>query len=748
MADNKDSRELSQVFEDDLADLLGAETLSEAVLRYARRGWFVFPLQPDRKEPFEGSNGHLEASTDLEKVRAWWRKWPDANIGLNLIASDLVAIDPDLYKPDCEWAEFIADKVLPESYCQRSASGGYHYIFSAPPGASYPVKLCKQVDIKHKGYIVLAPSTFEGRLYEVERDVVPAPAPDWIPVDDQGNSPSPAVQKLPQGMPEAALRNLFFKKYPAEGLDYPDWLEAGFALHHETGGADFGFEIWNEWSRLSSKNNDKEQRDEWQRWQRGNKRPHKNPVTIRTIEDKAGWSWLLEGWEDDLEDLGEVPKLLGPSETDAIRRRVVELNRNHAVVQVGGKTRVLIEKPAGIELIAPTDLNTLFANDRVLPKGGKVTVPVSAAWLVSPVRRTYPAGLTFDPAGAPDGVYNLWRGWTVEPDAAAHCDLFLDHVRQVICAGDSDAADWLLKWCAHLVQRPQEKPGTAVILRGAKGAGKDVFGRYLGAMFKRNHVVVSQPEHLTGRFNSHLAEALLLHLEEGFWAGDHKAEGILKHLITSPVMQIERKGIDTFSIPNFLRLLVTSNAPWVVPATEGERRFLVLEVDGIRAKDDAYFRALHREMIEGGAGALLHYLQSIDLTGFDVRRPPITAALTGQKVAGLRGVPAWWLEKLTTGDLSGAEFEDVDSPWRGNHIRIGKDYLRDDFEGWLAGKRYHGEAPAAPLFARLLKEWCPGIESARPREGDNRRQVYVIPPLSDCRDQFESVIGGKMDWNA
>lgn len=50
-----------------------------AALRYAKRGWRVFPLHG--KKPYEKGGFHA-ATTDQKQIRKWWRKWPDANIGI------------------------------------------------------------------------------------------------------------------------------------------------------------------------------------------------------------------------------------------------------------------------------------------------------------------------------------------------------------------------------------------------------------------------------------------------------------------------------------------------------------------------------------------------------------------------------------------------------------------------------------------------------------------------------------------
>lgn len=158
--------------------------LGRAALDYAARGWHVFPLKPNSKDPLiparMGGRGFWDATTDPDRITRWWTVTPDANIGLGLVQSGLVCIDADTYKPGCEWSAFIAGRDLPDTLIQRSARGGTHYLFHAPKGADFPGSLCHLVDVKHKGYILLEPSAFEDGAYQWQTDDDPAPAPDWL----------------------------------------------------------------------------------------------------------------------------------------------------------------------------------------------------------------------------------------------------------------------------------------------------------------------------------------------------------------------------------------------------------------------------------------------------------------------------------------------------------------------------------------------------------------------------------------
>ena len=66
-----------------------------AALGYLDNGFYVFPLKPKSKEPLT-PGGFKDASNDPDKIRAWWRQYPNANIGIATgEISGLMVVDVD-----------------------------------------------------------------------------------------------------------------------------------------------------------------------------------------------------------------------------------------------------------------------------------------------------------------------------------------------------------------------------------------------------------------------------------------------------------------------------------------------------------------------------------------------------------------------------------------------------------------------------------------------------------------------------
>ena len=452
-----------------------------------------------------------------------------------------------------------------------------------------------------------------------------------------------------------------------------------------------------------------------------------------------------------------IEDLLGPDPDDIDtldveeRAEIVErLNRTHAFV--AGKGVIREDGQGGFQIESVHQFYDWYSNDGVWSKsktGADIFTSAAKIWMQSLSRRQYQR-IILDPRGKTSGAYNLWKGFSFEPSGKGDCGLFLDHLLDNVCDGDRALYRWLVGWMAHLVQRPWEKPGTAVVFKGKPGVGKTIIGKTLGALIARHYVTVSTPRGLMGQFNAHLGAALLVQVEEGFWAGDKAAESDLRHKITGETFNLEKKGQDVIELPSFHRYLITSNERWTVPAQHDERRYAIFSVSDAHIKDVVYFGALEDQLKAGGYRALMRHLLDFDLSRVSVRNIPHTEALAAEKITGLRGIRAWWHEVLAEGQLPCEQvtrFNIEPKDWSEHGVSVRADDLRRANEVWLRGRRHHGDVLTVEMFGRELRDMCPSAKRIQRRDGGQKPYFYDLPPLTECRRELEIWLGSEVDWS-
>lgn len=166
----------------------------EHALGYAHASLPVIPLSG--KVPLT-THGKDDATTDPKVIRAWWTRWPHANIGVRP-PEGIVVLDVDPRNGgDIELARLEERHGrLPQTLTCRTGSGGLH-IWLAYYGPTRG-KLGPGIDVKrHTGYLVAPPSVHPGtglRYEWLDTLIGTAPAVAWVRL--LLNPPPPAVRKL------------------------------------------------------------------------------------------------------------------------------------------------------------------------------------------------------------------------------------------------------------------------------------------------------------------------------------------------------------------------------------------------------------------------------------------------------------------------------------------------------------------------------------------------------------------------
>ena len=614
-------------------DMPFEDAVLHAAICYVKAGIPVLPLRKNEKKlPEEGGINYLSATTKESTVKKWFGpegKYRGFNVGIGTgTRNGVMALDIDA-KPvqgttGIKELTKILDKEgpLPPGPCQKTPSGGFHYLYMwADNAASSSNKVANGIDTRGgtadrcTGHIVAYPSTIHGKAYcWATGGEVPA-MPEWLSTSlGQPWREKPKEQAPKQDVPIHQINRMLTVIDP-DGLSYEDWVKIGMALKSTCG--DDGLELWDEWSRHGSRRKNGECTS---RWKTFNEDGQVGFGTLLFLAKEAGWRPLP----------GDVTT---GSVNAEIEEKVLQFNKEFALVRMGKSViMATFHDTYGVEFLGMQgfyDIN--------MPR--KVSVPTSKGvserqladlWMAHPQRREYRRIGVYPLNDQPADTLNMWSGWAVQPDRSKSCELWLNHIRHVICNGDHTIFEWVMDWMADAVQDPRNLKGTAIILRGVEGCGKGAFADTFGSLFGKHYNHLIDSERLTGRFNSFLNDNIVVYADEVLWPGDRKAANILKGLVSERRLHIEAKGVDTIEVDNMNRVIIASNETWIVPAGPQSRRWLVLNVSPAVAKNRPYFTKLFKELENGGKEAILAMLMDRKITS-DLRLAPTTKGLIEQR---------------------------------------------------------------------------------------------------------------------
>ena len=733
-----------------------------ASLEYIKAGWFVVPITPNSKKlPRADTNVNYGSSSRRRKIMEKWFH-PDKgsfrgyNIGIATgREGGAFVMDVDRHGDVDGMATLktleAENGAVPDCPVAMTPNDGRHYFFKWQENASQSSgKIGKGIDTRGgdadacRGHVVAFPSTINGKMYMWEKMTAAPEIPVWI-MEKMGVLWKPKPQNamglgnehitdadLEQPISEAQIVSMLDAIDPNE-LGYDDWLKMGLSVKSQLPN-EVGLAIWDEWSQKGKRYKPGECDIRWNGFS-----------DFGTVRGGTLFYYAKQaGWKPDATK-GER----GGNPFDEL---VTRMNQEYAVVSVGGELRILREKGKIVnEWEAPYDLlkrqtfEGLLLNDIIWagdedPK----PIPVTKIWLGHEARRTYENGLGLFPLqSAPEGYYNTWHGFSVEPKKG-ECGLFLNHLEEVICDGDAKQYTWLLTWLADLVQDPANPKGCAIVMRGGEGCGKGTFANAIGSLLGPHHRHLIDDTHLTSNFNSHLFDAITIFADEITWGGNKKTAGKLKGMVTEKYLIGERKGVDAIQYRNCCHLIVASNSEWVIPASYDSRRWFVLDVPSTKVGDFQYFGAIADELENGGMEALLHYLQHVPLTAKEkgtIRSAPVTEGLKKQRV--LNTAPddhlRWWTKILESGEFPIMDAQAKGSGWP---QVASKQDLYAHYEKYCMD-RNRFVTLLSPWSTRMMQEF--GFKTTKIRKDGGRVNAYKVPSRPECINKIEEKYSGLLD---
>ena len=488
--------------------------------------------------------------------------------------------------------------------------------------------------------------------------------------DDEAGDDEDFTRDLPLNMSDDEVSGLLFA-YGAQELEYDAWLKVGQALHHQYIGSDKGLDLWVSWSSLSDKHDAKNMRkkyDSFGRWKGAR-------VTMASVawhvKEQGG---VVASVFDTLR--AEAQEAKGYSDYLALKKRICSMNDSALhddmrstlaadIVAACGKEIGLsksevkkafcfggskVEKSGDVVATLPdwlqdwiyveklcefanTRLNysikreafnakynrkedvkhaETFASDYALTECELLTVVDKMYWPSASVTFEYDNKLMLN-----SYVESGYKPVDIDSTNQHAIDLFLAHINNVLACEREQRI--LIDWLAYVVQNAGKRINWAILLQGAQGTGKSYFAKVLEWVLGTNAKSLD-PSALGERFTGWAHGSVVNIVEEIRIKGDDKWRIMdrLKPFITNSMIQIEEKGRDHRTVPNFTNYLLLTNYKDALPITNDDRRFCVMygriqneqelfDYFGGRDAASDYFETLFSES-EKHAGVLKTYL--------------------------------------------------------------------------------------------------------------------------------------------
>ncbi len=569
---------------------------------------------------------------------------------------------------------------------------------------------------------------------------------------------------------------------PVECYEYDDWIKIGMAICNVCEGDNIGLGLYVDWSKKDEDNYDLDCiKKNWKRWTKrtGNKL---GMSFLRKLKNKYQPT-NTQSLKNIYMNVFEETKI----KAEAKRSVLKEMNNRVIFVKETGDYIILDKKiirKDNDELITmpcwflknATKTREHFSKEieRVFFEDGSVEKIEPFKWWCEWIDRKEVRAIGFDPRdNANKDLFNLWNGFNVSKEVADQYDEeeakpVLDVIKDIWCKGDEDAYNYVLDYFSHIIQKPHIKTGVLLALKSKQGGMKGIILDKLAKIIGDAHYAQnSNANFLFGDFNGQLEGKILVNLDEAFWGGDKKLEGIVKNKITETRQTINKKNKENYMIDDYANYIITTNNDWFAGTTEDDRRHYCLELDNRMAgRMTPEKLAYIQPVLDAPCEAFAKILYNRDISEFKPRMFKKTKLLQTQVEMNWNSPKVFWNRVMKDG---GFEYD-------GHFIEWNKSL---QVQGEYANKTYGLEIKNKKKEKRVVysKDWlfkCYDRQSYNGRKFDNssfwreiekkdgclgdlyvdkriqikkQRKIFVfLPTLEDARQKWNEIQEYEYDY--
>ena len=297
-------------------------------------------------------------------------------------------------------------------------------------------------------------------------------------------------------------------------------------------------------------------------------------------------------------------------------------------------------------------------------------IPFTDLWFRDP-KKAKKRMIEFAPNGAPDNVYNLWRGYKVAtlPENSEPVDIepFKKLLRAVTDSKEGEEGyEYLLKWIAFMFKHPEMKTRVAIVIRSNEGIGKNTLFWFVGDKLMSHELYneTNSPEtDIFKDFTTFAEKKKLLILDE---ANCFKYHEKICPLITNEKTTIRRKYAHPNDINNFAQIAILTNNTMPVKISPSDRRYVVYDGNDSLKGDTEFFNNFYKKLAPDPRfqRAVYDYLMEQEVQDFNWADRPVSEAYKEIRMSSLPKeakflihliTQAWPFQYGSKGKLGGLE---------------------------------------------------------------------------------------------
>lgn len=307
----------------------------------------------------------------------------------------------------------------------------------------------------------------------------------------------------------------------------------------------------------------------------------------------------------------------------------------------------------------------------------------------------------------PSNHFNMWRKFSMEmindyEPKLAERDIILNHIK-ILCNNEESVYDYFIKWIAQMIQYPEMK-STCATLISKQGAGKGTLMRLFEKMLgnKKIFQTTTPSRDVFGEFNGQMANSFLVNLDELSKKDTKDSIGIIKGLITEPMLTINNKQISKFDIISYHRFIITTNNEEPITTDKDERRLFIIKSSDEKCGDKEYFSLLYEYLADVNVVKTCYeYFKSIPgVDKFDKLPLPCTAYHKELKEMSKSPIESWIYDFTIVNQNR-------------DFIELKKETVLEQFVEWTIENKVDYNIDSLKLMVRLNRLNIPGIEKKK-----------------------------------